>query len=151
MERFVDDNVAFGRMPYEDEVDYLLEKFNAFVVLVEDFELVYDLNKLRQRAEVLHSPIPDFTAPSLEQLMEIIEWIEEKVREGKKVYIHCYGGSGRSGTIATAWLMYSQGIPLREALRRVRLLKPSAVETEDQMKILEEFEEFLKKAGIIRS
>ncbi|BAA30846.1 protein-tyrosine phosphatase family protein [Pyrococcus horikoshii] len=143
MEKFIDENVAFGRMPYEDEIDELVEKFDAFVVLVEDFELVYDIEELKKKVDVLHSPIPDFTAPSLSQLYKIVKWIEEKVKEGKKVYIHCYGGSGRSGTVAVAWLMYSQGLSLREGLRRVRLLKPSAVETEDQLEVLREFERFL--------
>ncbi|MFA4639381.1 protein-tyrosine phosphatase family protein [Pyrococcus kukulkanii] len=141
--RFVDDYVAFGRMPYPDEIDELKEKFDAFVVLVEDFELAYDLEMLKDR-NVLHSPIPDFTAPSLEQLLKILRWIEEKVEEGKKVFIHCYGGSGRSGTVAVAWLMYRHKLGLREALRNVRLLKPSAIETEDQLEVLKELERWIE-------
>ncbi|AEC51255.1 hypothetical protein PNA2_0338 [Pyrococcus sp. NA2] len=135
--------VAFGRMPYEDELERLLKEFDAFVVLVENFELAYDIEKLKESADVLHVPIPDFSAPSLDDLLNILNWTEERVREGKKVYIHCYGGSGRSGTIAVAWLMYSKSLPLREALRRVRMLKPSAVETEDQLNVLLELERVL--------
>ncbi|AFK23214.1 dual specificity protein phosphatase family protein [Pyrococcus sp. ST04] len=142
--RFIDESVAFSRMPYEDELEELVKEFQAFVVLVEEFELVYNLDDLRARADVLHVPIPDFTAPSLKELTTIVEWIERKVNEGKKVLIHCYGGSGRSGTIAVAWLMYKHRLPLKEALRKVRILKPSAVETEEQMNILMEFEKIIR-------
>uniref|UniRef100_UPI00389B3A19 ShufPTP n=1 Tax=synthetic construct TaxID=32630 RepID=UPI00389B3A19 len=143
--RFVDDNVAFSRMPTERELDEVAKDFDAVVVLVEEYELPYSLEEWKKRGvEVLHSPIPDFTAPSLEQLLEILRWIEARVREGKKVLIHCMGGLGRSGTVAVAWLMYSKGLPLREALRRVRSLRPGAVETYEQMEVLKELEKFLR-------
>lgn len=116
------------------------------MVLVEEFELPYSLEEWKKRGvEVLHSPIPDFMAPSIEQLFEILRRIEENTAEGKHVLIHCMGGSGRSGTVAVAWLMYSQGLSLREALSRVRSLKPSAVETPDQLNVLKMLEKFLKK------
>lgn len=59
--------------------------------------------------------------------------------------IHCLGGSGRSGTVVTAYLMYAYRLSLKEALAKVRSLKPSAVETEEQMKVLKELEEHLKQ------
>jgi len=134
---FIDENVAFSRMPTESELDEVAEEFEALVVLVEDYELPYPLDEWEKRGvEVLHSPIPDFTAPSLEQLLEILRWIDARVREGKRVLIHCFGGLGRSGTVATAWLMYSKGFPLPEALRRVRSIRHGAVETQEQLEVL---------------
>ncbi|WP_461863720.1 protein-tyrosine phosphatase family protein [Thermococcus sp.] len=144
--RFIDENVAFSRMPTESELDEISENFNAVVVLVEEFELPYSLEEWKKRGvEVLHSPIEDFTAPSLGQLLEILRWIDARVREGKRVLIHCLGGLGRSGTVAVAWLMYSKGLPLREALARVRSIRPGAVETEEQMGMLMELDDFLAK------
>jgi len=135
--RFVDENVAFSRMPCGDELDEIAENFDAVVVLVEDYELPYPLDEWEKKGvEVLHSPIPDFTAPSVEQLLEILRWIDTRVREGKKVLIHCFGGLGRSGTVATAWLMYSKGLSFREALRRVRSIRHGAVETQEQLEVL---------------
>ncbi|NJE01556.1 dual specificity protein phosphatase family protein [Thermococcus sp. JdF3] len=143
--RFIDEGVAFSRMPAVSEIDRVAETFDAVVVLVEEFELPYSIEEWEERGvEVLHSPIPDFTAPTLSQLLEILHWIGGRVREGKKVLIHCLGGLGRSGTVAVAWLMYSKGLPLREALARVRRIRPGAVETPEQMKILKELESFLR-------
>lgn len=62
--RFVDENVAFSRMPTEGELDAVAREFKAVVVLVEDYELPYPLEEWEERGvEVLHSPIPDFGAP----------------------------------------------------------------------------------------
>ena len=142
--RFVDEKVAFSRMPNDVELDEVAEDFDAVVVLVEDYELPYSLEEWGKRGvEVLHSPVPDFTAPSLNQLLEILRWIERNVYEGKRVLIHCFGGLGRSGTVAVAWLMYSKGLPLREALKRVRSIRPGAVETREQFEVLSELEMYL--------
>ncbi|MDV3103388.1 protein-tyrosine phosphatase family protein [Thermococcus waiotapuensis] len=142
--KFVDDSVAFSRMPTEEELDEVAKNFDAVVVLVDDYELPYSLEEWEKRGvEVLHSPIPDFTAPSLEQLLEILRWVGSKTQEGKRVLIHCMGGLGRSGTVAVAWLMYSKGLPLGEALRRVRSLRYGAVETPEQFEVLRELEMYL--------
>ncbi|ASJ13617.1 protein-tyrosine phosphatase family protein [Thermococcus radiotolerans] len=143
--KFIDDNVAFSRMPARSEIDEAAETFDAVVVLVEEFELPYSLSEWQKRGvEVLHSPIRDFSAPALDQLLKILRWIEARVAEGKKVLIHCMGGLGRSGTVAVAWVMYSKGLPLREALRRVRRVRPGAVEVEEQMGVLKELERLLR-------
>ncbi|MCO6040795.1 protein-tyrosine phosphatase family protein [Thermococcus alcaliphilus] len=143
--KFVDENVAFSPMPYPEDIPEIAEKFDAVVVLTYEYELYYDLEGLIKRGiEVLYAPIEDFTAPSLKELLKIVEWIEKKIKEGKKVLIHCLGGSGRSGTVVTAYLMYAHGFSLREALAKVRSLKPSAVETQEQMEVLKELEEHLK-------
>ena len=143
--KFIDDNVAFSRMPTRSEIDEVAETFDAVVVLVEEFELPYSLSEWQKRGvEVLHSPVRDFSAPALDQLLEILRWIEARVAEGKKVLIHCMGGLGRSGTVAVAWLMYSKRLPLREALRQVRMVRPGAVEVEEQMGVLKELERLLR-------
>ncbi|NJE48027.1 dual specificity protein phosphatase family protein [Thermococcus sp. 9N3] len=147
---FVDENVAFSRMPVEKELDEVAEIFDAVVVLVEDFELPYSLDEWEKRGvEVFHSPIPDFSAPPLSQLLEILRWIEVKVLEGKKVLVHCLGGCGRSGTVAVAWLMYSKRLPLERALSEVRRLRPCAVETRGQLEILQRLGETLSLGKII--
>jgi len=144
--KFVDEQVAFSPMPYPEDIPELTEKFDAMVVLTYEYELYYELEELVKRGiEVLYAPIEDFTAPSLKELLEIVKWIDKRAKGGKKVLIHCLGGSGRSGTVVTAYLMYAYRLSLKEALAKVRSLKPSAVETEEQMKVLKELEEHLKQ------
>ncbi|WP_461865355.1 protein-tyrosine phosphatase family protein [Thermococcus sp.] len=139
--KFITSQVAFSPMPYPQDIPKLAEQFQAVVVLTDEYELYYEIDTWKKsNVEVLYSPIEDFSAPPLEGLIEIVKWIEKRVNEGKKVLIHCLGGSGRSGTIAVAYLIYSQKLSLREALSKVRQLKPSAVETQEQMDVLRALE-----------
>jgi len=138
---FVDKGVAFGMMPLENDLDDVAREFDAILILVEDFELPYSPDEWRRRGlEVLHIPVPDRSAPSLNDLLLALRWIKDMRKRGKKVLVHCAGGRGRSGTVAVAWLMYSKGFTLGEALRKVRSLRPGAVETESQLKLLRRLE-----------
>jgi len=142
---WLDGTVAFSGLPPEEKLDELAGTFKGVVVLVEEFELPYSLHEWKRRGvEVLHFPVPDFSAPSMEGLLDVLHWIERMVRRGRRVLIHCIGGCGRSGTVAVAWLMYSQRLPLQRALREVRRVRHCAVETEPQLELLRELERTLK-------
>ncbi|WP_456421491.1 protein-tyrosine phosphatase family protein [Thermococcus sp.] len=142
---WLDGKVAFSGVPPGRELDSLAGIFDAVVPLVEKYELPYPLEEWGKRSvEIFHSPIPDFLAPSLNQLFEILRWIETKTVEGKNVLVHCSGGCGRSGTVAVAWLMYSKGLSLGKALLAVRKLRPCAVETRDQIEVLKKLEKATK-------
>lgn len=49
--------------------------------------------------EVVHSPIVDFSLPSFEVEDKDIVAITSKLEEGKSCLAHCWGGSGRTGTV----------------------------------------------------
>ena len=81
-----------------------------------------------------HLPIADYGAPSGETL---VAWpgVAARVRgvlaAGGKVWVHCMGGCGRSGTAALR-LMVEAGEEPRAALARLREVRPCAVETPEQ-------------------
>jgi len=138
---FIDKNVAVSPMPYQNKVYELAKQFKAVVVLVEEYELKYDIEIWgKLDVDVLWLPTRDYTAPQLLQLYHAIKWIKEHVNEGQKTLIHCMGGKGRSGTIATAYLMYTKRIGFEDAFKLVRSVRRGAVETWEQRKRLEVFE-----------
>lgn len=55
-----------------------------------------------------------FASVPASQLRLVSRLIEQHVRGGRKVYLHCKMGIGRSPTCAAAYLVYC-GIPLKEA------------------------------------
>ena len=92
--------------------------------------------------EYMHSHISG--APSIEQLEEIIKFIEQKNAQSKPVLVHCGEGKGRTGTVLAAYLVY-HGMSADEAIRSVREKRPGSIESPDQENAIREFEKYLKK------
>ncbi len=53
----------------------------------------------------LRFPIPDCDIPTPEQLREILDTIDQARRERRPVFLHCWGGKGRTGTVVGCWLI----------------------------------------------
>jgi hypothetical protein len=70
-----------------------------------------------------------FSAVPVSQLRLVSRLIEQHIRGGRRVYLHCKMGLGRSPTCAAAYLVYC-GIPLRDAKELV-LSKRSVWNGED--------------------
>ena len=67
-------------------------------------------------------PIRDMSIPTMELMDEILSTIETDIGEGRPVYFHCWGGIGRTGTVAGCWLV-QQGPTCEDALKRLRELR----------------------------
>ena len=50
-------------------------------------------------------PVSDFSVPSEETLVRALDAIDESVVAGRTVYVHCWGGIGRTGTVVGCWLV----------------------------------------------
>jgi hypothetical protein len=50
-------------------------------------------------------PIRDLCAPQASLMVSILNAIDGSVQNGRPVYVHCWGGVGRTGTVAGCWLL----------------------------------------------
>ena len=50
-------------------------------------------------------PIVDGSVPSTQLMVEILDRIDSAIARGGIVYIHCWGGRGRTGTVVCCWLV----------------------------------------------
>lgn len=65
-------------------------------------------------------PIPDVGIPqSTEHMRSILSAIRTGIRQGTAVYIHCWGGIGRTGTVVGSWFREC-GLGSDSALERVQ-------------------------------
>ncbi len=81
-------------------------------------------------------PVPDMAAPSDRQLDHILVTIRKAHESGMGVAVHCAAGLGRTGTVLAAYFV-AGGLPAREALVKVRDLRPGSVETTEQERAIE--------------
>ena len=79
---------------------------NSFIDLTHDYELsAYDEWLDPETQSHRRFPIRDADIPrSKEFTEEILGAIDADLEAGKTVYVHCFGGIGRTGTIMGCWL-----------------------------------------------
>ena len=91
-----------------------------------------------------HLPVPDFAAPSHDQIEEFVAFVKEMRKESRAVVVHCSAGMGRTGTMLSSFLV-SEGTPARDAIEAVRLLRPGSIETLEQEQAIYHYERTLRK------
>jgi atypical dual specificity phosphatase len=89
----------------------------------------------------LHSHISG--APSLVQLDEIIQFIEEQSAQSNPVVVHCAEGIGRTGTILAAYLV-RKGMSADDAISKVREKRPGSIQNLEQENAIRMFERTLR-------
>lgn len=114
-----------GKTPKEAErrVAGLIEAgFDAFIDLTEADELPpYDIY-LPSRALYIRKPIPDHGVPrAREHMSEVLAAIESALSGGRRIYVHCRAGIGRTGTVVACHLI-EQGLSPDAALIRLNEL-----------------------------
>lgn len=93
---------------------------------------------------VLHLPTPDLHAPSIAQLEEGAKFIEQEIKNGGSVYIHCHWGEGRGPSMAIAYLIYT-GMTYKDAFAFVKKVRTFIRPTQEQIERLQEFEQFISQ------
>jgi len=67
-------------------------------------------------------PIADKQTPSHERMLDILDAIDDALNIGKNIYLHCYGGIGRTGTVVGCYLV-RHGMQGEQALKHIARLR----------------------------
>lgn len=95
------------------------------------------------KIKVLHLPVLEHTAPSIEQLHDGVDFIKEEIASGGTVYIHCLHGEGRGPTMAIAYLI-SIGYSFDDALKDILSIRPFVNPSQAQLHQLAAFAAILE-------
>jgi|ERR1043165_5755027 atypical dual specificity phosphatase len=87
----------------------------------------------------LHIPIEDMYPPTQKQIDVCLAAIRKANAKQIGVSIHCTAGLGRSGSMIACWFIDQEGMNGRDAIARIRRLRPGSVETDEQTEAVMEF------------
>jgi len=139
----------FDRELTRKRIDALLEAgFTTFIDLTKPGETVPYNHLLFEEAKIyelaakhLRFPIGDFGLPTPRHMKDILDTIDASLLAGRKIYLHCWGGIGRTGTTVGCYLV-RRGRTGEEALEQLAewwqtvpksQIHPHSPETPEQM------------------
>ncbi|KXZ46719.1 hypothetical protein GPECTOR_41g684 [Gonium pectorale] len=70
--------------------------------------------------QFVHSPIPDLHVPGSTELRALLQDLQQRLAKGEKLYVHCWGGRGRAGTVGACLLAEMYDLSADECLERVQ-------------------------------
>ena len=70
-------------------------------------------------------PIVDMGTTTVPHMTRILDDIDEEIDGGATVYVHCWGGVGRTGTVVGCWLK-RHGLDDGDPIRRIAELRRAA-------------------------
>jgi len=103
----------------------------------------------KERIAIKHCPIPDLSIPASPGFAKkILDIIDAEIEKNGLVYVHCWGGVGRTGTIVGCWLA-RHGFKNKNALRRLsslwkkcpKSINRNSPETPDQIEFVRNWDE----------
>jgi protein-tyrosine phosphatase len=101
---------------------------NTFIDLTQSHELIPYESILKEQAKIYgvnvsyrQFTIRDHTTPSAETMTAILNAIDEAINNSSCVYVHCWGGVGRTGTVIGCYLV-RHGSTNEQAIAQVNKL-----------------------------
>lgn len=132
--------IAGRSYPSLEEIKELYMEGFRILVPLERREDTSEIEKIG--FEVFPIFIQDFTSPLIEHLEKFNSIIDESA--GKPILVHCTGGLGRTGTMLASYLIKRKSMTAKQAIKFVRVKRDGAVETQEQEKILEIYERYIR-------
>jgi len=130
--------------------------FDTFIDLTCEGERPAYLPLLQEEARLYGQPLhhkrfsfADFNIPTPGMMTAALDAIDSALAEGGKVYLHCVGGIGRTGTTVGCWLV-RHGMKPTDALLHLQelyhtagqsLFSPKSPESDEQVRFILDWEE----------
>ena len=105
-------------------------RIDRFVNLTQDYpggtdgHLTHYDSDVEPHAEVGRYAIRDVYIPTEELMVEILDAVDNDVAAGHNIYVHCWGGVGRTGTVVGCWLIrhgYATAADVLEVISDLRI------------------------------
>lgn len=120
------------------------DELQPYFPVLEERATIYGLDITHHRFSIL-----DRGLPSRAQMIAALDAIDSALGAGRKVYLHCWGGVGRTGTTVGCYLV-RHGQTGEQALRQIaewrqgdprRQIYPRSPETDEQVQFILDWHE----------
>lgn len=91
---------TFVNLMEENETNNDGKPFVRYDDSLQEFSKQHD-----DQLELLRLSIPDTSVTTPNRMREILNVIDESHARNRPVYVHCFGGMGRTGTVICCWLL----------------------------------------------
>lgn len=108
-----------------------------------DITNVHFEDKNFEKVNYLHLRVEDYHSPTVQEIDSTVKFIENEIVAKRPVLVHCAAGKGRTGTILGAYLLKKENLSAKDAITRIRNLRPGSIQTDSQEKSLYEYEKYL--------
>lgn len=149
--------VRFNEQATHQRLDALLDAgFDTFIDLTQTDELPTYMTLLKDKGQANNHridyhrfPILDRGLPSHTEMVAILDTLDKALSNGHKVYLHCWGGVGRTGTTVGCYLV-RHGRTGQQAVDQIaewwrdiskRRIYPRSPETDEQVQYILDWQE----------
>lgn len=117
-------------------------------LFVDDVKSSHSKDRITKKLNYLHLRVEDYHSPSIEEIESTVKFIENEIEGKRAVLVHCAAGKGRTGTILGAYLLKKENLSAKEAITRIRNLRPGSIQTDSQENSLFEYEKYLRDKSL---
>ena len=113
----------------ENEFGWLLSQGVKCVVTMTEEPLP---KSWTDNVQYKHTPTPDMTAPTPEEIDETVDFIHQNIMAKRPVMVHCAAGLGRAGTILACYLIKYKDYDAQQAIDTIRRERHGSIQSEVQ-------------------
>lgn len=84
----------------EDETNNSGQPFTRYDDILQELA-----DEAGEQVTHIRFPVVDVSIPSVDQMRSILDAIDASLAANQPVYLHCFGGVGRTGTAVCCWLL----------------------------------------------
>lgn len=147
----IDQDVVLGAVPFRRDIGKMVQLgVKAIVNTCEEFpghtQLYQELGIVQY-----HMPTIDFTHPTLQSVSEAVDFMQDQIAQGHRVYVHCKAGRARSATVVMCYLMAAHGMTPQQAQELLVEKRRQVLASVYSRPVVQAFEERLQAAADSKS